>query len=94
MPYFFAGAHVLLGVYNLLPILPLDGGRALWLLIAWRWGPDAGDRACAVLGLTAALAVTVLGAYWTLAYGGALFLLAALGLLLPQLRVAKNAWSV
>ena len=92
--YLFAGAHAVLGVYNLLPIPPLDGGRALWLLISWRFGPDAGDRACAVLGLTAALAVTVLGAYWTLTYGGALFLLSALGLLLPQLRVAKNAWSV
>lgn len=90
----FAGAHVLLGVYNLLPILPLDGGRALWLLIAWRWGPDAGDTVTRLASLSAAAMLALLGAYLTLTFGGTLFLLAALGLLLPQLRVAKNAWSV
>ena len=85
--YLFAGAHAVLGVYNLLPIPPLDGGRALWLLIAWRFGPDAGDKASAAVGLTAALLIAALGAYLTLAYGGALFLLAALGLLAGVLRV-------
>jgi len=84
--YLFAGAHALLGVYNLLPVPTLDGGRALWLLIAWRFGPDAGDLAAAVTGLAAALALTALGAYLTVRYGGALFLLAALGLLFATLR--------
>ena len=84
--YLFAGAHAVLGVYNLLPIPPLDGGHALWLLVAWRFGPDAGDKASAAIGLTAALLIAALGAYWTLAYGGALFLLAALGLLAGVIR--------
>ncbi|MBR1723504.1 MAG: hypothetical protein IJ723_00555, partial [Ruminococcus sp.] len=75
-----------LGVYNLLPIPPLDGGRALWLLIAWRFGPDAGDKASAAIGLMTALLLTALGAYLTLAYGGVLFLLAALGLLAGVIR--------
>jgi len=84
--YLFAGAHALLGIYNLLPVPTLDGGRALWLLAAWRFGPDAGDLAAAVTGLAAALALTALGAYLTVRYGGTLFLLAALGLLFDTLR--------
>lgn len=95
--YLFAGAHMLLGVYNLLPIPPLDGGRVLWLIAAYFLGPDAGDAVSAAIGLVCALALAALGAYLTLTYGGALFLLAALGLLsgvLPQLGLAKNAASV
>ena len=84
--YLFAGAHVVLGVYNLLPIPPLDGSRALWLLISWRFGPDAGDGTSTLVAVLSALLLTALGAYLTLAYGGALFLLAALGLLGGVLR--------
>lgn len=93
--YLFAGAHLLLGVYNLLPIPPLDGGRALYLLAAWRFGPDAGDRISAAVGLTAAFALTALGAYLTLArHGGALFLLAAIGLLFGVCRTALHGSAV
>ena len=84
--YLFAGAHTVLGVYNLLPIPPLDGGRALYLLLAWRWGPDAGERVATLAGVSAAATLTVLGAYLTFTFGGALFLLAALGLLGGVLR--------
>ncbi len=85
--YLFAGAHLLLGVYNLLPAPPLDGGRALYLLTAYCFGPDAGDKVSAAVGLTAALLLTVCGAYLTFALrGGAFFLLAALGLLAEACR--------
>ncbi len=87
--YLFAGAHVLLGMYNLLPIPPLDGSRALYLLLAWRWGPDAGERVASLAGVSAAVTLTVLGAYLTVAFGGALFLLAALGLLGGALQIQK-----
>ena len=42
--WMFAGAHALLGVYNLLPIPPLDGARAFYLLLSWHMGPDTGVR--------------------------------------------------
>lgn len=91
--YLFAGAHTVLGVYNLLPIPPLDGGRALYLLLAWRWGPDAGERVATLAGASAAATLTVLGAYLTLTFGGALFLLAALGLLGGVLRRFLPHWK-
>ena len=84
--FLFAGANVLLGVYNLLPVPPLDGGRALYLVTAYCFGPTAGEAAETAVGLFCAAALTALGAYLTAVYGGALFLLAALGLLFGAAR--------
>jgi len=90
----FAGAHAVLGVYNLLPIAPLDGARALYLMVACVFGPTAGERASRGVSLTAALALTALGACLALRRGAVLFLFAALGLLLPQIRLAETERSV
>ena len=38
------GANLVLCLFNLLPIRPLDGGRALYLLASWAAGPAAGRR--------------------------------------------------
>lgn len=35
----FAGVHISLCLLNVLPIRPLDGGRALELLLRWRFNP-------------------------------------------------------
>ena len=37
--YLFAGAQLVLGAFNLLPALPLDGGRSLGLALAWLTEP-------------------------------------------------------
>lgn len=79
--YLLAGAHLLLGAYNLLPVPPLDGGRALYLVTAYFWGPDAGEKISASVGLTVALLLALFGASVTFSGGGVLFLIAALGLL-------------
>lgn len=96
--YVFAGANVVLCAYNLLPIPPLDGGRALYLVTAFVFGPMVGDAAAAVVGTACALSLLVLGIYLSVVSGsGMFFLLAAFSLLLgtlPQLRLAKNAVKV
>lgn len=92
--FVFAGAHILLAVFNLLPIPPLDGSRALDLFVTFLFGPAAGDAAAAAAGLVCALALVGTGVYIAAETGGGwFFLLAAAALLfgaLPQLRLAKR----
>lgn len=96
--YLFAGANVILAAYNLLPILPLDGGRILYLVTAYFFGPMVGDAAAAIVGTACALSLLVLGIYLSVVSGsGMFFLFAAVSLLcgtLPQLALAKNAVKV
>lgn len=96
--YLFAGTNIILGAYNLLPILPLDGGRILYLVTAFYLGPMVGDAVAAVVGTVCALSLLVLGIYLSVVSGsGMFFLLAAFSLLwgtLPQLALAKNAVKV
>ena len=72
------GANLILCAFNLLPIRPLDGGRALYLLTAWLAGPAAGETAARWAGTVtaAALAALIGGIIWTT--GGSLWLLPAL----------------
>ncbi len=82
-----AGAHLVLGVFNLLPIRPLDGGRLLWLAAAWLTEPFTADRAAAAVGLVCAAALSLCGVLLTCRTGGRPFLLiGALGLLGANLR--------
>ena len=96
--FLFAGAHLLLAAFNLLPIPPLDGSRALTLLVSFFFGPAAGDAAAALAGLFFALALV--GAGLCIAVetgGGVLFLLASLALLsglFRQVRLAKRERKV
>ena len=59
--YLLAGAQAVLGCFNLLPILPLDGGRMLWLALCWGTDPFLADRV-ARASLAAAGLLTVAGA--------------------------------
>lgn len=86
--YVAAGANLLLGCFNLLPVPALDGGRALYLLVSWLIDPPAADRICRVVGLGCALVLTGVAFVLTVWYHAGLFLLlGAAGTLVPQLPV-------
>ncbi len=88
--YALAGANLLLGSFNLLPIPSLDGGAALRLLVSWRWDPMAADVVCRWVGLLCAMALTA--AAGTLAaarHTGGFLLLAAMGTIFSQLPLVK-----
>ncbi len=85
--YLAAGANLLLGCFNLLPVPALDGGRAFYLLFSWAFGPPAADRAGKWVGLLTASALVLVAAVLTVRHQAGLFLiLGAFGTLLPQLR--------
>ena len=71
------GAHLVLCGFNMLPVRPLDGGRALYLLAAWAAGPAAGERAARWTGIAAALLLAGLLAYVMQETGGSFWLLPA-----------------
>lgn len=95
--YLLAGANLLQGAYNLLPLPELDGGRALYLAVSLLADPILADRVCRRVGLLCALAVTGVALALVLTQGTGLFLLpAALAALLtaishekPRLPLAK-----
>ena len=79
--YVFAGTQLVLGVFNLLPARPLDGGRLLWLLTARLTEPFTADRISEAVSTLICAALTVLGAAVLICRGGSPFLLiGALGL--------------
>lgn len=84
--YVLAGANLLLGVFNLLPVPSLDGGRALYLLVSWLSDPMLADQVCRWVGLGCALMLTAAALALTIRFRAGLFLLlGAAGTLLPQL---------
>ena len=81
--YLLAGANLLLGAFNLLPLANLDGGRALYLLTCWLTDPPFADRLCRYVSLACGLVLLGAAAAATVRYGAGLFLLSgALGVLL------------
>ena len=82
-----AGAQLVLCAFNLLPVRPLDGGRALETAASWALGPVRGEQAARWIGGAAALglAAAVLWLIWR--SGGSLWLLPpAAGLLMAAAR--------
>lgn len=59
----FLAAHLLLGLFNLLPILPLDGGRAVFSFLSGIWGPFSACRMMSYLSIVTASLVCVIGVW-------------------------------
>ncbi len=83
----FTGANLVLCAFNLLPVRPLDGGRALDLLGSWAVGPGAGERAARWCSMLAALMLSAALGWVMIRTGGSLWLLPAVsGLLMAAVR--------
>lgn len=92
--YLFAGAQLVLGAFNLLPALPLDGGRILWLALAWLTEPYTAQRVLsAVSRVSLALLLGGGGLIW-LGWGAAPFCwwgpLGLTGWNLREIKLAKG----
>ncbi len=72
-----AGAHLVLCGFNLLPLRPLDGGRALYLLMAWWRGPGAAERTARIVGTFCGLTLSACLVWIMDGTGGSLWLLPA-----------------
>ena len=79
--YLFSGAQAVLGVFNLLPIRPLDGGNLLWIATAVLTEPYTADTACRWVGFLCALLLAALCLWLFIAGGGVFPMIAALWLL-------------
>ncbi|MBU5627031.1 peptidase M50 [Oscillibacter sp. MSJ-2] len=73
--YLYAGAHVILGAFNLLPISVLDGGRAIELILSLWADPWLARRIVSILSIFTLVLLTS-GALWlSVQSGGNAYLL-------------------
>lgn len=75
--YLLAGANLLEGVFNLLPLTGLDGARALHLLLSWLLDPIRADRICCMVEVVCALLLAVGSLYLMVCWHTGGFLLVA-----------------
>ena len=64
--HYLAQLNIVLGIFNLLPAFPMDGGRVLRALLSLRLGPGRATRAAARIGKAAAVAFGL----WAFVGGG------------------------
>lgn len=78
--YVFAGVQLVLGLFNLLPLEALDGGRLLWIAVACLTDPFAADKVCWAVTVTVLAALTALGVCLWLRHGSFFLLVSTVGL--------------
>ncbi len=79
-----AGVSLLLSLFNMLPILPLDGGRVFSILVSELLGGRRGDALTKAVALTLSTALLMAGTWLMWRGDGTALTLAALWLLLAQ----------
>lgn len=92
--FFLAGTQLVLGGFNLLPIVPLDGAQALETFLSWLIEPVTAFRITAAVSLLT-LGMLLASAVWLLAMTSSGFLLMSavglLGLSLQEMGLVKGA---
>ena len=62
----FAAYSLILGLYNLLPVWPLDGGRMIACLLLERLPPARAGQVSAIVSACSCGLLLLLGAFWSL----------------------------
>lgn len=71
----FIGVNLVLCFFNLMPVEPLDGGRALRLLLCWSLGVNRGEQFARAVGILSALCLAGILFCLMRESGGSLWLL-------------------
>ena len=91
--FFLAGSQLVLGSFNLLPVLPLDGAQALELLLSWLTDPFFAARLTEAVSLLT-LGMLLASSVWVLSLTSACFpllsVLALLALSLQEMGLVKR----
>jgi stage IV sporulation protein FB len=69
-----AGVSMLLTLFNLIPVYPLDGGRLLELIMSYIFGVATGEKVARTVGAAVSFLLFVLGIYMCLFMRGGLTL--------------------
>lgn len=85
-----AGISILLSMYNMLPALPLDGGRALQCVLAAAFGESCSSAVLEITGVLSGIGLVASGLFFASAgYGMALFI-AGIIILIAQTGIVKS----
>lgn len=89
-----AGLGLILNCFNLLPVLPLDGGRAVLAVSALLFGGRASKTLALLLSYVFSLALCLFGLYFLLEGQGAALFIAGVWLLVFPKRLVKEGGTV
>ncbi|MEJ6850012.1 site-2 protease family protein [Sinorhizobium fredii] len=59
-----AGVNIFIVLFNMIPAFPMDGGRVLRAVLAWRWSRVRATRVAAAIGQAAAFAMGLAGLFY------------------------------
>jgi Zn-dependent protease/CBS domain-containing protein len=59
-----AGVNIFLVLFNMIPAFPMDGGRVLRAILAWRWSWVRATKVAATIGQGAAFAMGLAGLFY------------------------------
>lgn len=80
--FYFTGLNLLLGLFNLVPVLPLDGGRAVLSLLTAAKGPAEAEMLCGAMTRLFGALLLVLGGWLIVRYQNPSLMLVSLLLLM------------
>lgn len=60
-----AGVNIFLVLFNMIPAFPMDGGRVLRAILAWRWSWERATRVAATIGQGTAFVMGVAGLFYS-----------------------------